>query len=150
VRSPVLFGRPHVEQRHFSGPDALDQPTPVDGLETASLLDEGASDLLNLHETVLAEAPQRPDEIRDAAVGDPVGHEHTSLLRFDETGVPQDLEMLGGIRKREAGFLGKRLYGTRPLREQVEKGEARATPESVPDPRKLLIQRMVGRHMSLN
>jgi hypothetical protein len=72
------------------------------------------------------------------------------LLCFDEVGLAQDLEVLGGVRQRERGLTRESVHGARPLAQQVQKCEARSARKGVTDPRKLLIEGIMCLHSILN
>lgn len=76
--------------------------------------------MLNLREPRLSQLAQGLQEAAHLIVGQPVLDIKTLLLRVDETGGSQDLEMLRGIGDAGRDLVGQGFDGSRSLTQQVK------------------------------
>jgi hypothetical protein len=153
VTGSILLGRSHIEY----GDLALLHPAPelvaLDGLHRTPGVQILTRNLVDLRESRLGEPTQREEELADLVVREPVLDVEPPFLCIDLSSRAEHLQVLGRVCDRDAGQLGQRLHGTRPLTQEVEELEPLRSRDGFPNPRELLVDRIleppVGRRHAL-
>jgi hypothetical protein len=95
--------------------------------------------MFDLRQPALGQASQLEEEGADLRIGQAIRHVHSGLLRLDQAGSPEHLEVVGGGRHAPARLVGERFDRPGPLRQEIEELEATRTGGRLADTGNLLV-----------
>jgi hypothetical protein len=107
VAGPVLLTGPHVQHDHGSRAHPREQLLAAHRLEIVPGTQMTPDQPLHVAEPALGDRSQHPDEVEHLGVRETVLHEQPLLAALDEPGLPQDLQVPGGVRHGEGRLSGQ-------------------------------------------
>src|SRR5439155_15147140 len=119
---------------------ALDKLVHPHRLCAAAVAEVIAHQPLQLGEPALGHAAQRPAQLEDRRVGEPIADKEALLAALDQPSLAQRLQMLRGIGQRDPDLVGERLGAALALGEQLEQLEPVRAGQGLPDAGELSVE----------
>jgi hypothetical protein len=139
VRRQVFRYRSNVNHNGLPLLDPLQERVAVHGVQGCAIIEEAPPDLFDFGQSVFSQQTERPEEVGDQDIPQPIQDVAAILARVHEPCCLQHMQVLGSIRHRHLCFGSQSFDRTLRLAQQVEQLQPFGAGKGFPNPGELAV-----------